>query len=430
MALYHYTAIDKQGNYQPGTIDAPSESEARRHLIEEQGLEPIAIAEHKEAKDVLAFLKTIKLETLVYFTRQLATMLTAGVEVLETLKALEDQEEDDKFREIIKQLGVKVEGGKPLSEGFAEHPEVFNRLYIAMVQAGEEAGKLPSALNELAMELEKQNKLKKAIKSAMIYPKIIVIITFLIVSGLLLTIVPQFAEIYKDLAEQSKPEPGQPKQSAELPALTRVVLKASEVLYPPGDKNLGWFIEVLIRFVGAFIFIFIMRRVVRKILTKPLPRAKWDNYKLNAPLKFGPLIQKIIVARFARTFSSLLKSGIPAVEAMRIVADSSGNVIVADAILKAQDKMLAGGTIAEPLERSGVFPIVVTRMIHTGEATGELAEMLEKIADYFEEEVDLQINGLTKLIEPLMMLFIGSIIGVVIIAIYMPMVGLYSKVGG
>lgn len=429
MPLYHYTAIDKNGKHQPGTIEAPNEVQARKYLIEEHELEPIAIEEKKEAKDVLSFMKKTDPQTVVYFTRQLSTMLTAGVETLVCLEALGDQEDDEHFQKIIKEIAAKVEGGQPLSMGFSDHPEIFDKLFISIVRAGEESGHLPEALQELADQLEKQAKLRKAIKSAIMYPKIVVAISFVIISGLLIAVVPKFAGIYDEVAaSKASSDPSAEKIDTTLPLITRIVTGSSELLYPAGEKNKEWILQVVMRFAILIGFYFLSKIIIRNVLKRPIPRARWDAYKLTAPMKIGPLIQKITVARFARTFSTLLNSGIPASEAMDIVADSSGNVIVTDAILRAQEQVLAGGTIAEPLEASGVFPLIMTRMIHVGEESGDLAGMLQKVADYFEEEVDAQVNALSELIQPVLMTFISSLIGVVIIALYLPMVGLYSKV--
>lgn len=431
MPRFTYTALDKEGERRPGTIDAPNEKRAKEFLSE-RGLVVIGIAPMKEPtklEDVLAKYRDIKPDVLVYFTRQLATMVESGMSLVISLQTLAEQDENPKFAEILEQVSAKVEAGSELYKAFAEHPKVFDDLYVAMVRAGEESGSLPDALKELAQALEKQASLRKAVKSATMYPKVISIMALLVLSGLLLTIVPTFANIFKEtVASTYDPSSGEPPPSTDLPALTQFFLDLSHLLYPDRPKSLSWFGEVLLRFFCLFLLIFGIKKGIRYILSQPGPRSRWDAFKLRAPMRIGGLIQKIVVARFARTFSSLLRSGIQAVDALPIAADTAGNAIVADALMKAQQQMLAGGTIYEPLERSGAFPIIVTRMIKIGEESGQLQLMLLKVAEFYEEEVDLQVKGLTSLLEPLMIIVLGAIIGVVIIACYMPMFEIYNKI--
>jgi len=431
MPLFTYTALDKSGGRQRGRIDAPSRDAARAKLLDEQ-LNPLAIEPVKEAtnlEDIVAKYRDVKPDTLVYFTRQLATMVGSGISPMRALATLEEQEANPKFREILRQVGARVEAGEPLNVAFAEHPLTFDRLFVAMVRSGEEAGNLPGALRELAVELEKNARLRKAVKSATLYPRIVLIFAFLIISGLMLFIVPKFANLFKTtVASTYTPGTGPPPSTA-LPGLTQMVVDVSHLLYPDKAKNLEWYGEVFLRFIGLIVIIFLLRKLTRYILRQPGPRAKWDAYKLRAPMRIGPLVQKIVVARFSRTFASLLRAGVPAVEALQIVADTSGNVIVADAVLKAREQMLAGATINEPLARSGAFPVIVTRMIEIGEETGELELMLLKVAEFFEEEVELQIQGLTSLLEPLMIMIVGGAVGIIIIAIYLPMFSIYNKIG-
>jgi type IV pilus assembly protein PilC len=252
---------------------------------------------------------------------------------------------------------------------------------------------------------------------------------FLVLSGLMLTIVPMFANIFKTTVASTYTPGSGPPPSTALPAMTQFMLNLSHLLYPDSPKNLEWLGQVVLRFIILGVLIFALKRLVRYVLFQPGPRRRWDAFKLRAPMKVGPLVQKIVVARFARTFSSLLASGIQAVDALPIAAETAGNAIVSDALMKAQSQMLAGGTIYEPLERSGAFPIIVTRMIKIGEESGQLELMLQKVAEFFEEEVELKIKGLTSLLEPLMIIFLGSLIGVVIISCYLPMFDIYNKIG-
>jgi type IV pilus assembly protein PilC len=432
VAIYKYIALDKLGDRQSGTIDAPSEELSLKKLREE-GLTPIEITLVKEpnnVEDILARFREIPSEKLVYFTRQLATMIDSGMTPLRSLAVLEEQEENPRFHEIIGRVISRIEDGTPMWVALEEHPKTFSRLFVAMVRSGEESGSLDSALTELSNQLEKAEKLRKAIRSAILYPKIILSFAFLILSGILIFIIPRFTKIFEDtVAQSAQPAPGQAAPDTSLPLPTEIVVSLSNLLYPMGEKNFAWFLNISARFIILLLLIFMIRRLIRYILSQPGPRTTWDAFKLRAPMKIGPLIQKITVARFARTFSSLLASGISPVQAMEIVADTAGNVLVSSAVLQARQEMLAGSTISEPLARSGAFPAIVVRMIEVGEETGRLEDMLEKIADFFEEEVDISIRGLTALVEPIMILFVGIIIGAVIIAIYLPMFSIYDKIG-
>jgi type IV pilus assembly protein PilC len=319
-----------------------------------------------------------------------------------------------------------------------------------MLRAGEESGNLDKALEELATQLEKAQKLRRAIKSAAYYPVIMGFVAFCVLSLILIIIVPEFAKLFVEAVtgtEIKNPVTGKYPHSTALPAPTRILLFISHILYPArGEPAIGppyyfggsgwWLISFHPFEVGAFIrlafagtFLYGSYRAIKRILREEGPRERWDYFKLNAPMRIGPLIQKLVVARFTRTFASLLRSGVPAQEAMEIVAETSGNVIVAKAILEARQSMLAGSNIAEPLARSGVFPSMVTRMIEVGEETGELELMLLKVAEFFEEEVESAIKGLISIIEPIMILVLGLVIGICIISVYLPMFDIYNLIG-
>jgi len=432
MPTFTYIALDRDGKRQSGNITAPSKEAALDKLYEES-LKPLTVEPLREqvnVEDVLARVQPIKLDTIVYFTRQLATMVEANMSPPAALRALEEQEQNPKFKAIIGDLIAKVESGSKLANAFAEHPHVFDNLYVAMVRAGEESGSLPRALRELATQLEKNNHLRKAIKGATMYPKVVLGIAFLILSALLMTLVPMFANLFKDIiAATYNPSSGEPPPDASLPMLTEVVLKTSHLLYPDRDKDLLWWGEVALRFTILISGFFGLRRLVRYILRQEGPRYKWDAYKLRAPLRIGPLMQKVVMARFSRSFSSLLAAGVPIQMALEIVADTAGNAVVADAVMKAREQVLRGASLAEPLARSGVFPATVVHMIAVGEKTGQIQTMLDKVAEFFEQEVDVAIKGLSSLIEPLMILGVGGAIGVVIIAVYLPIFEVYNKIG-
>mgnify|MGYP002737733819 CR=1 FL=1 len=421
MPVFNYTALAQTGKRSSGTIEAPNRDLALNKLREE-GLVPLAVEEIREpstVEDLVARFRQIPPQTLVIFIRQLATMIGAGIPPLRALVTLEEGEENPKFREIIGQMISRLEAGNPLYVAMAEHPETFSRLFVAMVRSGEEAGSLPEALRELASQLEKQSTLRRAIRSATIYPRVLLGVAFMVISVIMIFILPRFSKMFESFSNGE----------GKLPLPTRIIMGVSDFLYPTTEKNPMWFLGVFFRLAVAGAVIFGLIRLGKHILSQPGPRTWWDSFKLRAPMRVGPIVQKVVVARFSRTFASLLGSGVPAVEALEIVADTSGNVMVASAVIRAREQMLAGSTISEPLGESGAFPPMVIRMLEIGEETGQLEEMLNKIADYYEEEVALAIRGLTSVIEPLMIVMVGVLIGGIVISIYLPLLEIYKQIG-
>jgi type IV pilus assembly protein PilC len=433
MPLFTYVALDKQGERIPGKIEAPTKESAEAYLVEEghHVLGVFPVKEAKNVEDILARVRPIKLDVLVYFSRQLATMIGAGISPPTSLNTLAEQETNPKFKEVVLAVSRNVEAGMPLAEAFSEFPELFTPLYISMIHAGEASGSLPDALDELASQLEKNLKLRRAIKSATTYPKVVLGFAFVLISVLMVTIVPKFAKIFVDTVNSVyDPSSGKPRPDDSLPKPTQIVLDISHVLFPDTtNHDTGWMLQVGGRIIGVFVLIALGSRLMKRVLREPGPRRRWDAIKLKFPLRIGPLVQKIAIARFSRTFASLIRSGVPATQAMEIVADTSGNVLIGEAVQKARERMLAGAPIYEPLQRSGVFPPMVTRMVQVGEETGQIENMLERVAVFFEEEVDMAIKGLTSIVEPLMIMLVGAAVGVVIICTYLPMFKIYDLIG-
>lgn len=429
MPIYRYTAIDGTGRRLKGTIEAPTEDMALGKLQEER-LMPVELVEDKKSsnvEDIIAKWRPVPAEALAYFTRQLATMIDSGMTSMRALSTLEEQESNPKFREIISSLIARAEAGTPLHVAFAEHPDTFPRLFVAMVRAGEESGDLPGALKELANQVEASNRLRKAIKSATVYPKVLLGVAFLVISGILIFIIPKFADMYTTTLASSTAT-GQTADTS-LPLPTQILITLSHILYPPDASGFGLLLGLFWRVALFALLFFGARKFVKYLLSQPGPRAKWDRYKLNAPMRIGTLVRKITSARFSRTFASLLGSGVSAVESLEIVAETSGNVIVSGAILQAREQMLSGERMSDTLARSGAFPPTVTRMIEVGEETGQIEQMLLKIAEFYEEDVELTIKSLSSIIEPIMILFVGSIIGAIVIAVYLPLLSIYDKIG-
>jgi type IV pilus assembly protein PilC len=294
-----------------------------------------------------------------------------------------------------------VEAGMPLSDAMAKHPAAFDRLYVSMVRAGEAGGALDQTLTRLAVQLEKDDSLRRAVKSAMTYPIVIAAFAIMVMMGMLLFIIPIFANMYKDLG-------------GELPSLTRLMMGISNVL-----KGY-WFIvfPAIILLVWALI----------RLKNTEQGRRAWDRAKLKLPMKVGPVIQKIAVARFSRTLATLVSSGVPILQAIEITGKTSGNTVIEEAMVDVKESVRAGESIARPLTRASVFPPMVTQMISIGEETGALDAMLNKIADFYEDEVDAAVKALTSIIEPIMMVFVGGLVGVIVISMYLPMFNMMNLV--
>jgi type IV pilus assembly protein PilC len=344
--------------------------------------------------------KTVKGKTLMIFTRQLATLIDAGLPLLRGLTVLAKQEPDQVLRKVIVSLAEAVQGGGTFSESLAGHPQIFNKLYVNMVKAGELGGVLELVLLRLAEFQEKAQKIKNKVVSAMFYPAIVLVIAIAIMAFLLVFIVPKFQAIFDDMLG------GKP-----LPALTTFVINSSNLV-----KNN----------VIAIIGIVIATVVIYKILSKTNKGAQvLDAFKLKAPL-FGDLVRKSAISRFSRTLGTLVTSGVPILQALNITRETAGNRVIADAIMKVHDSVKEGESIVQPLEASGVFPPMVISMIDVGEETGQLPEMLLKIAEVYDDEVDNAVSGLTSLLEPIMIVFLALVVGTIVIALFLPLISIIS----
>ncbi len=424
MPNFDYVALDANGQESTGTIDASSTNDAVAKLrqsgyfptsVVEAGTAPKAskkkvattsskVSSTKRTKSVGVGKKGIKSKTLMIFTRQLATLIDAGLPLLRGLTVLAKQERDPVLKGTILTLADSVQGGSTFSESLTQHPKIFNKLYINMVKAGELGGVLELVLNRLAEFQEKAQKIKNKVVAAMFYPIIVLFIAIAILLFLLVFIVPKFEEIFNDMLG------GRP-----LPALTRFVMGASEAV----QNNF-----ILIILGGAAL-------VVGYVLTSRSPggRAALDRIKIRMPL-FGDLIRKGAISRFSRTLGTLVTSGVPILQALSITRETAGNVVIANAISKVHDSVKEGESIVQPLEASGVFPPMVISMIDVGEETGQLPDMLLKIAEVYDDEVDNAVTGLTSLLEPIMIVFLAVIVGTIVIALFLPLISIISGMSG
>jgi type IV pilus assembly protein PilC len=394
---FAYKVRDQSGKIVEGSLEADDQTLVIGKL-RQMGYTPVAI-EEKSSKSFSADVKIpglggkVKLKSLAVFSRQFATMINSGLSLIRALAILTEQTEDPKLAGVAGEVRLDVERGSTLSAALGRHPKIFNHLYIAMVKSGEAGGALDSVLIRLADTIEKQVELRRKIKSAMTYPIVVLAICSVIATAMLLLIVPQFKNIYADLG-------------GTLPLPTRILISVSDLLKT-------FFPVFILLGVGAF---FLFRKWSRSDAGRP----KWDAFKLRVPV-FGVLTRKASLARFSRTLSALTRSGVGILEALDIVAETSGNEVIATAVRDTQGAVKRGDTLSRPLEQHEVFPPMVVQMISVGEETGALDEMLDKIADFYDQEVSATVDALTSLIEPLLICLMGVIVGGMIISLYLPM---------
>ncbi|HEY7198455.1 MAG TPA: type II secretion system F family protein [Gaiellaceae bacterium] len=402
MASYAYSAINAEGVELNGLIDAPDDSAARESL-RVRGLLALELTKQDSGATVgSAGPRRVKPKTLQIFSRQFATMIEAGLNVVTALVILEEQTEDKKFAAVVSEVRADVEAGLLLSQALARHPRIFSRLYIAMVEAGEAAGILDVVLDRVAIQIEKETKIKRRVKGAMMYPLMVMSFATLVLIGMLMFLVPVFVNIFSQLG-------------GDLPTLTQYVLKASNIV------RHQWYI--LFPSIAGVIYGFLRYKKTES------GRRVWDRARMKAPASIGTTILKIGMARFSRTLSTLVGSGVDIIRALEITGTTSGNSLIEDAVADVREKVHQGVPIAVPLADDPIFPPMVAQMVRVGEETGELEKMLGKIADFYEDEVDSAIATLTSIIEPLMMIGVGLMVGIIIISMYLPMFKLLSLIG-
>ena len=400
MPVYQYTVRDSTGQTRVGQSEAENQDILKRRL-QEQGFQVSDVKQTANSrKGSGAGWGKVKLKDLSIFCRQFSTMIDAGVSLVRALDVLGEQTQNPKLKRILRDIQTEVEGGQTLSKSMQKYPKVFNNLFIGLVRAGEVGGVLEEALQRLSHFLEKDMELRRKVKAALTYPVIVVIVAVVIVLGLCTFIVPKFIELFKDLGVK------------ELPAMTQFLVDFSDFL-----KN-KWYIGIAIIVVCWF--------AIKYFGTTKVGRRVIDRVKLKIPV-FGPLGHKICLARFSRTLSTLLVSGVPILQAMETVAGTVGNEIISEAIMNARARIREGDRINEPLEKSRMFPPMVVHMISIGEESGALDQMLSKIAEFYEGEVESALQSLTSAIEPVMIVFLGVCVGFIVIAMFMPLVSVIQN---
>jgi len=401
MAVFEWQGKTLRGITKTGVLRADSESTLRAALRKDGIILVKATARKGTAKDKFNPKKKIETKTIVVFTRQLATMITSGLPLVQSLDILSNQMEDKNFKGIVKEMKEKIETGSRFADALRDYPQCFDALYVNLVVAGEEGGLLDTVLSRLAVYMEKTAKLKAKVKSAMIYPISIIVVAIGVVMVLLIFVIPVFETMFKDMG-------------ASLPAPTQIVV------------NMSRFVKSSIHYmIGALVIIVFM---FKRYYKTEKGKRKIDSLVLKAPI-FGVLAIKASVARVTRTLATLLSSGVAILESLLIVAKVAGNKVVEESLLVARSRISEGRSMSEPLQESGVFPPMVVQMIEVGESTGALDNMLNKIADFYEDDVDTLVTNLTAMMEPMIMMFLGVILGGLIIAMYLPIFKLGSAVG-
>ena len=401
MPIFKWEGKALKGQSKKGEVEAPDEAGVRIYLRQQNIILTKVVAKGKEIKFALPFKKKVKQRSIAIFTRQLATMIDAGLPLVQSLEILSSQQEHNLFKNIIREIREDVEGGSTFAAALKRHPGTFDDLYTNLVVAGEEGGILDTILIRLASYIEKAEALRKKVKSALVYPSAIVGVAVIVVMILMIFVIPVFETMFSSAGQT-------------LPLPTLIVLTMSKLIK-----------KYVVIIIPLCILIFFL---LKKYHQTENGRALMDSLLLKLPV-FGPLFQKIAVARFSRTLGTLVSSGVPILDGLTIVSKTSGNKTIETAILSARTSIREGETIAEPLGRSGMFPPMVIQMISVGESTGALDSMLSKIADFYEEEVDVAVGNLTSLLEPFLMVFLGVVIGGVVISMYLPIFQMASAVG-
>ncbi len=400
---FDYKVRDRDGRLISGSLEADSLALVSTKL-RDMGFAPVEIKAAskvglKKEIHIPGVTDRVKLKDVALMSRQLATMVSAGLTLVRALGVLADQLESKPLREALVAVRQDVEQGSSLSQAIEKLPKVFPPLYVSMVRAGEAGGQLDMVLLKLSTTLEKQVELRSKVKSAMSYPAIVVCLVIVIVTALMIFVVPIFKKLFASL-------------HAPLPVPTQIVITISNVIA-------SIWLLVVIAVVAAIIIGF------RKWISTPNGRRKWDAFKLKPPV-FGPLAHKVALARFTATLASLLTAGVPIIESLDIVADNSGNQLVADAVRAAQDGVREGRSLSSSLGQSPVMPIMVTQMIETGEESGALDAMLDKVATFYDNEVNATVESLTSILEPLLIVTMGAAIGAIVVSMYLPMFNIYS----
>ena len=409
-STFAFKAIDIAGVPSNGELEGDSKAQVSDQL-RQRGLIVLDVSEKKSAvniEDVFKKFRGVKTRELAVMSRQMATLVASGMPMLRALHTLEEQTVDEQLQEAIAGVRADVEAGSSLAQAMERHPKVFDRLFRAMVRSGEQSGRLDEALDRVAFHLEKMDALKRQVRSAMMYPLFTFTVAIVVMLVVVSFIVPVFVGIFEEIAKEN------PAEQTALPLPTKMTVAVS-------DAITGYWYIVFPLFFAGIIGLFRWKKTERG-------REVWDRAILRIPFKIGDVIQKIALARWARTFSGSVSSGVPILQSIQITGETSGSSVVENAMKDMYDSVKRGGSLAAPVQANEIFPPMVGHMISVGEETGQLENMLAKIADFYEAEVDAKVKALTSLIEPLMIVFVGGGVGFIVISMYLPIFTMYDAI--
>jgi type IV pilus assembly protein PilC len=407
---FTFRAMDLAGAATAGELEADSKSQVSEQL-RQRGLIVLDVSEKSNPirlEDVFRRWKSVDMRELAVFSRQFATLVASGMPMLRTLSTLEEQTKDEEIREAVGGMRADVEAGSTLEQAMERHPRVFDRLFRAMVRSGEQSGRLEEALDQIAFQVEKTDALRRQVKSALMYPALVFGFATVVLVAIVMFVIPVFANIFEELAAEH------PEEATGMPAPTQLCISASELLT-------GYWFVLLPGLVLGFWLFFRWKKTTAG-------KDRWDRFILRLPFKIGDVIQKVALARWSRTFAGSVSSGVPMLQAIKLTGETAGNVVVEKAMEDVYQSVKTGGSLAGPIERNAIFPPMVGHMVAVGEETGQLETMLSKIADFYEAEVDAKVKALTALIEPVMIVFVGGMVGFIVISMYLPMFSIYEKI--
>ena len=408
---FAFRAMDLAGAATAGEVEAESKAQVSEQL-RQRGLIVLDVSEKSEPfqiENLWRQWKAVDMRELAVFSRQFATLVASGMPMLRTLHSLEEQTQDEEIREATAGIRADVEAGSTLEQAMGRYPKVFDRLFRAMVRSGEESGRLEDALDRIAFQVEKTDALRRQVKSALMYPALIFGFAVVVLVAIVVFVIPVFVNVFKEIGEEH------PGESTALPAPTQLCVGVSKALT-------GYWFVIIPSLVLLAVAFFRWKRTERG-------KETWDRFTLRIPAKIGDVIQKVALARWSRTFAGAVSSGVPMLQAIKLTGETAGNVVVERAMDDVYVSVKRGGSLAGPIEQNPIFPPMVGHMVSVGEETGQLEHMMTKIADFYEAEVDAKVKALTALIEPLMIVFVGGMVGFIVIAMYLPLLSLYEKIG-
>ena len=409
MSTFTFRAVDLAGVPSRGELEAVSKAQVSEQL-RQRGLIVLDVSEQREAfklESIFQRFKSVNMRNLAVFSRQFATLIQSGMPMLRSLYTLEEQTQDEMLKPAIASLRADVEAGSSLNQAMERQPGIFDPLYRSMVQAGEGSGRLEQSLDRVAIQLEKLDALRRQVKSAMMYPAVVFTVAMIVMIVIVAFVVPVFVGIFEEIASENG-------TSSELPLMTKITVGVSEAV------TSKFYIVAPLLALAAYIFI--------RWKKSERGRTAWDRFKLRIPMKIGDVVQKVALARWSRTFSGTVASGVPILQAIQISGQTAGNAVIQEAMDNVYVSVKKGGSIAKPLEEASVFPPMVSHMVAVGEESGQLEQMLEKIADFYDAEVDAKVKALTSLIEPVMIVLVGVVVGFIVISMYLPIFSLYDNI--